>query len=143
MEIIIRNGYGNPVDSSYFAILEPLLEGFSNESQVLEVGSTGKVTWTIVPSNLAAPTGPVEYTIGGTLFYTINGDNFTVPLYPDTVTVYPNPSLYFHYFWEREVYGDDPFTDEVEPSEPFDLGVLVTNKGYGVANNMVCKYLSH
>ncbi|HFE48939.1 MAG TPA: hypothetical protein ENJ21_06445, partial [Chromatiaceae bacterium] len=37
------------------------------------------------------------------------------------------------YFHQRDVYADDPFTDEVEPSIPYSLGVLVRNQGAGVA----------
>ena len=32
--------------------------------------------------------------------------------------------------------GDDPFTNEVEPSVPFTLGVAVKNAGYGTAYSL-------
>ena len=35
----------------------------------------------------------------------------------------------------RDVFADDPFTDEVEPSEPFALGLIVKNTGKGDAIN--------
>ena len=40
------------------------------------------------------------------------------------------------YFWERDVYSDDPFTEPVEPAQPFALGVMVRNLGNGTARNM-------
>ena len=60
----------------------------------------------------------------------------TVPLLPTPITVRPDPSLLVHYFWERYVVGDDPFTDVVEPSVPFTLGVGVRNAGYGTAHGL-------
>ena len=47
----------------------------------------------------------------------------------------PDPSL-VHYFWEKNVIADDPFTDEIEPSVPFTLGVVVKNAGYGTASSL-------
>ena len=34
------------------------------------------------------------------------------------------------------MYSDDPFTANLEPSEPFSLGVMVTNIGKGDAKNL-------
>ena len=39
------------------------------------------------------------------------------------------------YFQHRDVYADDPFTLQVEPSEPFALGLIVKNVGAGSAHN--------
>ena len=40
------------------------------------------------------------------------------------------------YFLEREVYSDDPFTDEIEPAVPFSLGVMIKNIGFGTAGDV-------
>lgn len=65
----------------------------------------------IAPYSRAAPTeNDKRYRIGGTLYYTVNGENITVPLFPDTVTVKPDPRLYISYFLEKYVYADDPLT---------------------------------
>ena len=48
----------------------------------------------------------------------------------------PDPLLDVHYFWQREVFGDDPFTPEVEPPVPFYLGVLIHNAGGGTAHEL-------
>ena len=39
------------------------------------------------------------------------------------------------YFLEHDVYSQDPFTSQVEPSIPFGLGLIVHNGGLGVAND--------
>ena len=84
----------------------------------------------------AAPESDRFYDVGGTLRYSLDGENITIPLLPTLITVTPDPSLLVHYFWERFVVGDDPFTDEVEDSVPFTLGVVVKNAGHGVASSL-------
>ena len=34
------------------------------------------------------------------------------------------------------IVGDDPFTDGIEPSVPFTLGVAVRNAGHGTAHSL-------
>ncbi|MCP5521852.1 MAG: hypothetical protein H7A46_09935 [Verrucomicrobiales bacterium] len=51
------------------------------------------------------------------------------------ITVVPFPQLVVRLFHERDVFSDDPFTDVVEPSLPFNLAVLVRNDGYGLARD--------
>jgi hypothetical protein len=45
-------------------------------------------------------------------------------------------SLQIKYFWETDVYSDDPFTPEVEPAIPFIVGMLINNNGSGTASNV-------
>ena len=78
---------------------------------VLEMGVSGTATWLIIPYSEAAPTHNVNYGIGGTLYYTVGGQNITVPLFPETITVTPDPRLYLNYFLERNVRSDDPLTE--------------------------------
>ena len=78
---------------------------------VLEMGVSGTATWLIIPYSEAAPTHDVKYDIGGTLYYTVGGQNITVPLFPETITVTPDPRLYLNYFLERNVRSDDPLTE--------------------------------
>src|ERR1700675_3987846 len=58
-----------------------------------------------------------------------------LPLLSAPITVYPEARLNLAYFQQRDVYSDDPFTPEVEPSEPFALGLIVKNVGAGAAHN--------
>jgi hypothetical protein len=96
----------------------------------------GRAVWMIVPTPQAAWDNATEYFIGGTLSYVQEGRRITVPLFPARVEVWPTARLQMHYFLEREVYSDDPFTEAIEPAEPFALGLLVHNAGGGSARNM-------
>ena len=55
---------------------------------------------------------------------------------PCPITVLPNPQLAVKYFLERDVSGDDPLTDPIEPAAPFSLGMMVTNHGCGAAGDV-------
>ena len=92
--------------------------------------------WLIIPHSEAAPDSNRIYNVAGSLSYLLGSENITVPLSPTPITVTPDPSLLVHYFWERNVVADNPFTDVVEPSVPFTLGVAVKNAGYGTAYSL-------
>ncbi|HEX8198944.1 MAG TPA: hypothetical protein VF590_00550, partial [Isosphaeraceae bacterium] len=89
-----------------------------------------------MPTDAAAPAGPTRYTVGGTLRYTDNGQQITITLAQAPITVLPNPQLNVHYFHQRDVFSDDPFTDVIEPSQPYSLAVLVKNDGAGEAKDL-------
>ncbi|ESN98427.1 hypothetical protein HELRODRAFT_176894 [Helobdella robusta] len=140
LEITIR-GTGNTTnDAIYkFAIGQSKLEGITNASGngVLLKGKKGIVTWLIIPYSSAAPTSDTQYNVGGTLHYTIGNESLTIPLFPDTITVKPDPRLFIDYFLEKYVYSDDPFTTNVvEPAVPFILGMIITNSGRGTATDL-------
>ncbi|MFC7338373.1 CARDB domain-containing protein [Haloferula chungangensis] len=116
-----------------FGIDGPNLTGISNGS--LSGQSNGEIQWTFHPAEDAAPTEATVYEIYGEARYTIDGVVTTLPLLPQAITVYPNPNLRLKYFHQRDVYSDDPFTDPVEPSIPYSLGVMVENTGAGVARD--------
>ena len=103
---------------------------------ILNPGEKGDVKYLIVPLHEAAPVEDKQYDIAGTLKYVSDGDEVSIPLFPTTVTVKPDPSLCVHYFWEKDVWSDDPFTDIIEPSIPIVLAVVVQNQGYGMANDL-------
>ena len=97
----------------------------------------GSAKWTFIPTNLAAPEIPTQYSIGGTLSYVENGKTITVPLLSAPITVYPQAELHLDYFHQRNVFADDPFTDDIiETSVPYSLAVLVRNEGKGDAKNL-------
>ncbi len=97
--------------------------------------TTGSARWLIVPKDTAAPEEPTDYFVGGHLAYRSGDITKTAELSPGQVTVYPNARLHLKYFHQRDVFADDPFTDEIEPSLPFVLGVMVENRGRGTARN--------
>jgi len=133
----------NPVDASgnpapgLFEIVPPQLTGLNavDGTGTLGSGASGTAAWTIIPTTNAAPTGPTQFAIGGNLSYTLNGELVVIPLFPVPITVLPSPILNVDYFLEHNVYSDDPFTPQAEPSIPFGLGILVRNDGLGVAND--------
>ncbi|HUS58908.1 MAG TPA: Ig-like domain-containing protein, partial [Planctomycetota bacterium] len=103
---------------------------------LLGPSSRGSAKYIIIPTREAAPDGPTKYAVGGSLRYIDHGSEVVLPLFPAIITVYPDPVLQLRYFHEREVFGDDPFTDEIEPAIPYNLGLIITNVGKGIAKNV-------
>lgn len=134
----VRDSNGNIVND-LFGITDPILDNLNavDGSGLLSTNSIGSAEWTFIPStNTTTSDKPVQYSIGGSLSYEQDGQLVTVPLLSTPVTVYPQAELYLDYFQQRNVYGDDPFTDITETAEPFTLGVLVNNKGFGDAKDL-------
>src|SRR5262249_47920152 len=120
-----------------FAIRGPTLTGLSavDETGVVAAHSSGSAEYIFIPTLDAAPTAPRSYYIGGTLRYlSESGDPVVAPLLPVSITVLPEARLILEYFQQRDVFADDPFTPEIEPSEPFALGLRVKNAGAGIAH---------
>jgi hypothetical protein len=138
VELDIRDQQGQPAGDK-FAVRGPTLDVLTavDGTGSLPALASGSAKYTIIPNREAAPEGPTIYRIGGTLRYIDpdSGAEVVAPLLPATITVYPDPVLEVHYFQQRDVFADDPFTDPIEPSEPFSLGLLVKNVGKGVAKN--------
>ena len=139
LEFIITNSGTGEQATHLFSIGNGSLSGSLTEGDggwTLPSEASGSIEWLIIPFSEAAPESDRSYGVGGTLRYSLDGENITIPLVPTVITVTPDPSLLVHYFWERFVVGDDPFTDEVEDSVPFTLGVVVKNAGHGVASGL-------
>src|SRR5262249_31286268 len=120
-----------------FGIHNPELTGLSDVdgAGAVGAGAKGSARWTIVPSVDAAPLEPTRYFVSGEFRYSLNGILVTVPLVPVPITVHPTARLTLDYFHQRDVYSDDPHTDIIEPSIPFNLAVMVRNNGAGDARN--------
>ena len=139
LEIIIVDSDTGVQSTHLFAISNETLSGSltaDNEGWSLPSEGSGSVEWLIIPYSEAAPKSDRTYDVGGILRYSLDNENITIRLLPAPITVTPDPSLLVHYFWERNVIGDNPFTDEIENSVPFTLGVAVKNAGYGTASNL-------
>lgn len=139
LEILIVDSDTGEHSTHLFAISNETLSGSltaSDRGWILPSETSGSVEWLIIPYSEAAPDSDRAYDVGGTLRYLLDGVNVTIHLLPTLITVTPDPSLLVHYFWEKYVIGDDPFTDEIEDSVPFTLGVAVKNAGYGTASNL-------
>jgi hypothetical protein len=132
----VRDADGNPAGDR-FVVRPPTVTGMGNVDGTGSVGAfgSGVAEYLFIPTRDAAPTAPAAYRIGGSLRYIDNGQEVTVPLLSATITVYPEARLQLRYFQSRDVYSDDPFTDEIEPAEPFALGLIAKNIGAGPARN--------
>lgn len=100
--------------------------------------TTADIHWLIIPALGAAnglPEGTLYY-VGATLSYMVGNEQKTVEVSPDYIFVKPMPELSLDYFFPKDVYGDDPFTPEIEPPVPFTLGVRAKNIGKGVARDV-------
>ncbi len=129
---------GGSEQADRFQIRAPELVNLSgvDGSGNLAPQSSGSATWIIVPNDTAARAAPTEYWVGGLLSYSQEGRAVSIPLERVKITVHPDAALDIHYFLQRDVYADDPFTEVVEPSVPFTLAVLVQNNGAGAAKSL-------
>jgi hypothetical protein len=114
------------------------LQNGSSIPATIPGASSSTITWLIVPSlGAAGPNSSGQfYSVGATLSYLSGGQTNVVQVSPATISVLPLPDLMLDYFLPSDVYGDDPFTEVVEPPIPFSLGVRVKNTGYGVAESL-------
>lgn len=107
-------------------------------SGTIAANAKAEVHWLIIPASGAG--GGVasgkRYDVGAVLSYKQNGVAQEIIVAPDLIFVKPLPLLNLDYFLTRDVVADDPFTDPIEPPEPFVLGVRVANNGGGVAQNL-------
>ena len=148
VEVRFTDASGNTVPTSYdpadtSALFFIRLDTMDNITDVTGNGTVDPVTaadihWLIIPSQGAANENPLGtlYYVGATLTYTIGGEEHVTEVTPDYILVKPMPNLVLDYFLTHDVYGDDAFTPETEPSIPFILGVRVKNTGYGTARNL-------
>lgn len=139
----VRDNMGRQVTSRQMQINPENLTGFEGElalggSWSLDSGETGIANILFIPTREAAPTEPCDYTFGGSLAYIdpFTGTEVVRNLYPFTLTVNPSPVLDLTYFMQRDVYGDDPMTEAIEPSEEAEFSLLINNVGFGNANNV-------
>ena len=107
----------------------------SAQNWTLDSSKEGTATVLYVPSKETAPTVPVDYLFGGTVTYrdVETGQLVVVELTPTQLTVNPSPDLHLTYFVQRDFIGDDPLTEEVEPSQPAQFALLIQNRGAGEA----------
>lgn len=141
--LTVTDENGKLATSHEFQINPEKLIGFEGELSLdsgwyLDAGENGVATVLFIPTKYAAPTVAVPYTFAGVLSYIdpFTGELVTRTLVPQTLTVSPSPDLELDYFMQRDVFGDDPLTDEVEPMVPAEFALLINNKGYGNATNV-------
>jgi len=137
VEILITNDQGHDI-TDLFGIYDPEVVGFTpaNSPWTLAAQSTGVADWLIVPTTEVAPEGATVVFVGAILEYTDQGREVTMPLEAVPITVYPQPELDLKYFHQRDVFSDDPWTEPVEPAQPFELAVMIRNFGAGEARDL-------
>lgn len=100
--------------------------------------TTATINWLLIPAPGSAGINPAgkKYLVGATLKYKFGGEESTLDVSPDVITVKPLPLLTLDYFLTQDVFADDPLTETIEPIEPFTLGVRVKNNGYATAKSL-------
>lgn len=134
---------GNIATAHIMEIHTESLEGFTGELDYesgwsLGAKQTGVATIMFIPTKYAAPDVPLQYTFAGTISFTdpFSGREMTRELETERLTVSPCPELDLTYFMQRDILGDDPLTDEVEPIVPAQFTLLINNKGNGNATKV-------
>ncbi|KAK7084501.1 hypothetical protein SK128_021477, partial [Halocaridina rubra] len=138
VNIYIYDTITNKICNDKFSIrVEKLSDSLTgvDGNGTLEANQHGTIHWLIIPYSEAALYVSTEYEIGGQFAYKIGGVLTDIHLATTRITVQPDPQLYVHYFLEKYVLSDDPFTTEREPAIPFSLGVMISNQGFGTAYN--------
>ncbi|MDZ4183654.1 MAG: hypothetical protein U1D97_01590 [Desulfuromonadales bacterium] len=126
--------------SALFFLRQDSLENISavDGTGTVAPSTAAGIRWLIIPAPGAAkgiPQGTLYY-VGARLSYTLGGKAEVMEVSPDYIFVKPMPQLVLDYFLPEDVYGDDPFTPEIEFPIPFSLGVRVSNAGQGTARSL-------
>lgn len=147
IDVLFQDGAGQPVLASsnpndvnaLFYIRQDRKSDITavDGSGIVLPGKQAVIHWLIIPAPGAAGPEPkgTLYLVGAKLSYRLAGELREVDVSPDRIFVKPMPRLVLDYFLPNQVYGDDAFTEAIEPIVPFNLGVRVRNQGYGPALN--------
>jgi hypothetical protein len=146
VKVTDENGTPIPISSDANDLNAKFYLRVSNMENIATLDGTGTVdprttsiiNWLIIPSPGAAGNSPLgkKYLIGATLRYQYGGETHLLDVSPDVITVKPLPLLTLDYFLTEYVWADDPLTPEIEPVEPFTLGVRVQNTGMATAKGL-------
>lgn len=143
LSLMVKDEEGNVAMADKFQVNPESLKGFEGklnfeEGWTLDALQTGVATVMFIPTKNAAPTVDKRYSFAGSLSYVdpFTGLTVTRELTPVTLTVKPSPNLDLTYFMQRDILGDDPLTEEIEPSEEAEFALLINNTGYGDATDV-------
>ena len=143
LNLVVTDPYGNIADSHIMEIQTEEKTGFTGEDDFesgwdLAAKETGVAKILFIPTKYAAPTEPMQYTFSGSISFIdpFTGLEMTRELEAERLTVNPSPNLELVYFMQRDIYGDDALTEEVEPIIPAQFSLLINNKGYGDATKV-------
>ena len=134
---------GTQATAHEFEIQLKELKGFAGSMTLdggwsLMAGETGTATVLFIPTKYAAPDHERIYAFGGSLSYMdpFTGLLVTRELYPEHLTVRPSPNLALDYFMQRDIFGDDPLTETVEPMQDAEFALIIDNQGHGDATDV-------
>lgn len=129
--------------ANLFFVQPPTFENINriDGTGVIQPTKKAVIRWFLIPKIATGGITPqgLEYAIGCRLAANMRGEPLppeTLLVVEDTITVKPEPQLEITYFQPRDVTADDPFTADVESPQPFTLGVMVHNSGYGTAKKL-------
>jgi hypothetical protein len=155
--LTIENGSDKAMDDIMLTLTEKMPNGTLATDREFDIsyteftGFTGEVSgrWTLaagekgvlkvkfIPTKYAAPIAAIDYVFGGNLVFSVDGKERHADLAEQIMTVKPTPELNLDYFMQRDVIADDAITkDVVEPAEEAEFAVLISNVGYGDAENL-------
>ena len=143
LTLVVTDEEGNIATRHEFEIAPESLNGFEGGMSLdagwtLGADETGVATILFIPTKYAAPTEDKVYLFGGSFSYIdpFTGLLVTRELTPERLTVRPSPNLVLDYFMQRDIFGDDPLTEEVEPMQDAEFALIIDNQGYGDAKNV-------
>ena len=143
LNLVVTDPDGNVASSRIMEIHTEGKTGFVGDDSYesgweLAAGATGEAKIIFIPTKYAAPTEPLQYTFAGSISFIdpFTGLEMTRELEPERLTVNPSPNLELTYFMQRDIFGDDPLTREVEAVHAAQFSLLINNKGYGDATNV-------
>lgn len=143
LNFVVTDPDGNVATSRIMEIHTESKTGFTGADDYesgwdLAAGAKGVANFLFIPTKYAAPTVPLQYTFAGTITFIdpFTGLEMTRELETERLTVNPSPNLELVYFMQRDILGDDPLTEEVEPMVPSQFSLLINNHGYGDATKV-------
>ncbi|WP_255410584.1 leucine-rich repeat protein [Apibacter sp. wkB309] len=139
LDIEIRDDQGNLANELFQINIKSLTDlSAIDGTGSLDPGKKGFASILFIPTKKAAPNKNKSYSFGGTLSYTnpLTDEVTTIKLFPSILDVHPSPEIYLDYFMQRNIFGDDPLTEDIEPIIPAELGLIIHNKGMGTAKNV-------
>lgn len=143
LNFVVTDPLGNVATSRIMEIQTESKTGFTGADDYesgweLAPGAKGVANFLFIPTKYAAPTEPLQYTFAGTITFIdpFTGLEMTRELEVERLTVNPSPNLELVYFMQRDILGDDPLTEEVEPIVPSQFSLLINNHGYGDATKV-------
>ena len=143
LNLVVTDPYGNIADAHIMEIHTEEKSGFTGEDDFesgwnLPAKTTGVAKILFIPTKYAAPTEPLQYTFSGSISFIdpFSGLEMTRELEAERLTVNPSPNLELVYFMQRDIFGDDALTEEVEPIIPAQFTLLINNNGYGDATKV-------